>query len=302
LLSTVVPHSRFQEYHGAQAPAEYTGHTLEDFVAQRDHLVPGVVHQLVQAVKGRLGESGHATTEEFEITTAMMGEYRLIREEIGVENDISHPERIPRLWAFLRKTVDELYPELQATAKVVLGEPEKGPEVVTEARDDNTMAPEAEASVSESTPTPSKPQDAVPTVSPKTTENPARKQPGPVVTAAAASEPESRTVSGAENRHPPKAQANPQATTIPPTKISPLAKTSTSGACVESRTMRWRKLAMRSVTITRRGLVNVVHSSSKRSWAGTGRQRSTRTSVRKPRLKKRRLRWRNLRWRKMRLR
>jgi hypothetical protein len=82
------------------------------------------------------------------------------------------------------------------------------------------MAPEAEASVSESTPTPSKPQDAVPTVLPKTTENPARKQPGPVVTAAATSEPESRTVSGAENRHPPKAQANPQATTIPPTKIS----------------------------------------------------------------------------------
>jgi len=64
-------------------------------------------------MKARLSKGKHVAAAGFKITTGMMEEYRAIREEIGLDTDISHPAQLPRLWKFLSGQVSEQYLDLQ---------------------------------------------------------------------------------------------------------------------------------------------------------------------------------------------
>jgi hypothetical protein len=123
LTADLVAYENFREYFSKVTPIvseisklvkTHPKHTLKDFGAKRAMLVPGLLRRVSRIMVLRSKHVARNLTWGFVLTPTILEEYGNLREELGLETDILHPERVPQLWKFLGEKVAEQYPHLVA--------------------------------------------------------------------------------------------------------------------------------------------------------------------------------------------
>lgn len=110
-----IAHAKFQQHFDilqlgdSETPTKYPKRTLQEFASKRDELVPGLLYRVNCAIKVRFNESKHPAKKGPEVTPEMLLEYQNIRAKLGIDIDISYPERYPLLWQFLSTELSKQY-------------------------------------------------------------------------------------------------------------------------------------------------------------------------------------------------